>query len=123
YEIPAVMALLAMVLLTGTMALNSYSALQGGIPLLGSTLAQYGVPDLGLGWFVFTPIGLLGFLIFFMCVLSEGERTPFDIPEADSEIVAGYMTEYSGMKFAVFYMGQFLFNYALSMVAAIVFLG
>jgi NADH-quinone oxidoreductase subunit H len=81
------------------------------------------VPDLGLGWFVFTPIGLVGFLIFFMCVLSEGERTPFDIPEADSEIVAGYMTEYSGMKFAVFYMGQFLFNYALSMVAAIVFLG
>ena len=81
------------------------------------------MPDLGLGWFVFTPIGLLGFAIFFICVLSEGERTPFDIPEADSEIVAGYMTEYSGMKFAVFYMGQFLFNYALSVVAAIVFLG
>ena len=43
------------------------------------------MPDLGLGWFVFTPVGLLGFLIFFICVLSEGERTPFDIPEADSE--------------------------------------
>ncbi|MBK9945261.1 MAG: NADH-quinone oxidoreductase subunit NuoH [Kouleothrix sp.] len=123
YEIPAVIALLSMVLFTSTMNLNSYSALQGGIPLLGSTLADAGVPDLGLGWFVFTPIGLLGFAIFFICVLSEGERTPFDIPEADSEIVAGYMTEYSGMKFAVFYMGQFLFNYAFSMVAAIVFLG
>jgi NADH-quinone oxidoreductase subunit H len=123
YEIPAVIALLGMVLLTGTMNINAYSALQGGIPVLGSTLAPYGVPDLGLGWYVFTPVGLVGFLIFFMCVLSEGERTPFDIPEADSEIVAGYMTEYSGMKFAVFYMGQFLFNYALSMVAAIVFLG
>jgi NADH-quinone oxidoreductase subunit H len=123
YEIPAVMALLAMVLLTGTMNINSYSEAQGGIPFLGQTLAEFGVPDLGLGWFVFTPIGLLGFAIFFICVLSEGERTPFDIPEADSEIVAGYMTEYSGMKFAVFYMGQFLFNYALSVVAAIVFLG
>ncbi len=123
YEIPAVMSLLAMVLFTGTMNLNKYSELQGGIPLLGGTLRELGVPDLGLGWFVFTPIGLVGFFIFFMCVLSEGERTPFDIPEADSEIVAGYMTEYSGMKFAVFYMGQFLFNYALSMVAAIVFLG
>jgi NADH-quinone oxidoreductase subunit H len=123
YEIPAVLALLAMVLLTGTMNINSYSDLQGGIPFFGKTLAQLGVPDLGLGWFVFTPIGLLGFAIFFICVLSEGERTPFDIPEADSEIVAGYMTEYSGMKFAVFYMGQFLFNYALSVVAAIVFLG
>jgi NADH-quinone oxidoreductase subunit H len=123
YEIPAVISLLAMVLLTGTMNLNAYSELQGGIPLLGATLSAAGVPDLGLGWFVFTPVGLIGFLIFFTCVLSEGERTPFDIPEADSEIVAGYMTEYSGMKFAVFYMGQFLFNYALSMVAALVFLG
>jgi NADH-quinone oxidoreductase subunit H len=123
YEIPAVLSLLAMVLLTSTMNINSYSNLQGGIPFLGNTLAEFGVPDLGLGWFVFTPIGLLGFAIFFICVLSEGERTPFDIPEADSEIVAGYMTEYSGMKFAVFYMGQFLFNYALSVVAAIVFLG
>src|SRR6266487_5964922 len=123
YEIPAVMALLAMVLLTGTMNINSYSDAQGGIPFLGKTLAEFGVPDLGLGWFVFTPIGLLGFGIFFICVLSEGERTPFDIPEADSEIVAGYMTEYSGMKFAIFYMGQFLLNYALSTVAAIAFLG
>lgn len=123
YEIPAVIALLGMVLFTGTMNLNRYSELQGGIPIMGNTLQELGVPDLGLGWYVFTPIGLLGFAIFFICVLSEGERTPFDIPEADSEIVAGYMTEYSGMKFAVFYMGQFLFNYALSMVAAIVFLG
>jgi len=123
YEIPAVIALLAMVLFTGTMNLNQYSELQGGIPIVGNTLASVGVPDLGLGWYVFTPVGLLGFMAFFICVLSEGERTPFDIPEADSEIVAGYMTEYSGMKFAVFYMGQFLFNYALSMVAAIVFLG
>ena len=120
YEIPAVIALLGMVLFTGTMNLNKYSELQGGLPFVGGTA---GGPDLGLGWFVFTPIGLVGFVIFFICVLSEGERTPFDIPEADSEIVAGYMTEYSGMKFAVFYMGQFLFNYALSMVTAIVFLG
>ncbi len=122
YEIPAVIALLAMVLFTGTMNLNQYSELQGGIPIFGNTLNSV-IPDLGLGWYVFTPVGLLGFMAFFICILSEGERTPFDIPEADSEIVAGYMTEYSGMKFAVFYMGQFLFNYALSMVAAIVFLG
>jgi NADH-quinone oxidoreductase subunit H len=123
YEIPAVIALLAMVLFTGTMNLNSFSDLQGGLPLLGRTLEGAGVPDLGLGWYVFTPIGLVGFVIFYICVLSEGERTPFDIPEADSEIVAGYMTEYSGMKFAIFYMGQFLFNFALSMVTAILFLG
>ena len=123
YEIPAVIALLGVVLLTGTMSLVTLSDLQGGIPFLGSTLSAFGVPDLGLGWFVFTPVGLVGFLIFYICVLSEGERTPFDIPEADSEIVAGYMTEYSGMKFAVFYLGQFILNFVLSMVAAIAFLG
>jgi len=122
YEIPAVIALLSMVLFTGTMNLNAYTDLQGGIPILGNTLNSI-IPDLGMGWFIFTPVGLVGFAVFFICILSEGERTPFDIPEADSEIVAGYMTEYSGMKFAVFYMGQFLFNYALSMVAAIIFLG
>jgi NADH-quinone oxidoreductase subunit H len=123
YEIPAVLGLLGVVLLTGTMSLAKYPELQSGIPIMGNTLQNYGVPDLGLGWFVFTPVGLVGFLLFFISVLAEGERTPFDIPEADSEIVAGYMTEYSGMKFAVFYLGQFVLNYALSMVAAIAFLG
>ena len=121
YEIPAVIALLAIVIVAGSMSLNTINAAQGGLPFIGAALAN--APDLGLGWFVFTPVGLLGFLIFFICVLSEGERTPFDIPEADSEIVAGYMTEYSGMKFALFYLGQFVLNFVLSMVAAIVFLG
>jgi NADH-quinone oxidoreductase subunit H len=123
YEIPAVLGLLGVVLLTGTMSLAQLPELQSGIPIFGDTLSSYGVPDLGLGWFVFTPIGLVGFLLVYISVLAEGERTPFDIPEADSEIVAGYMTEYSGMKFAVFYLGQFVLNYALSMVAAIAFLG
>jgi NADH-quinone oxidoreductase subunit H len=123
YEIPAVLGLLGIVLLTGTMSLARWPELQSGIPIMGDTLREYGVPDLGLGWFVFTPVGLVGFLLFFISVLAEGERTPFDIPEADSEIVAGYMTEYSGMKFAVFYLGQFVLNYALSMIASIAFLG
>jgi NADH-quinone oxidoreductase subunit H len=123
YEIPAVLGLLGVVLLTGTMSLTPLPELQSGIPIFGDTLKDYGVPDLGLGWFVFTPVGLVGFLLFFISTLAEGERTPFDIPEADSEIVAGYMTEYSGMKFAVFYLGQFVLNYALSMIAAIAFLG
>jgi NADH-quinone oxidoreductase subunit H len=123
YEIPAVMALVGVVLLTGTMSMAVYPELQSGIPIMGDTLSEYGVPDLGLGWFVFTPVGFVGFILFYIAVLAEGERTPFDIPEADSEIVAGYMTEYSGMKFAVFYLGQFVLNYALSMIAAIAFLG
>jgi NADH-quinone oxidoreductase subunit H len=121
YEIPAVLSLLAMVMVTGTMALARMPELQGGLPIVGSSVP--GAPDLGLGWFVFTPVGLIGFVVFFICVLSEAERTPFDIPEADSEIVAGYMTEYSGMKFALFFLGQFALGFALSIVAAIVFLG
>jgi NADH-quinone oxidoreductase subunit H len=121
YEIPMIIALLGVVLLTGGMSLARMPELQGGLPIVGATFP--GAPDLGLGWFVFTPVGLLGFLIFFICALSEGERTPFDIPEADSEIVAGYMTEYSGMKFAVFYIAQYMLNFALAMVTAVLFLG
>ncbi|HMO58344.1 MAG TPA: NADH-quinone oxidoreductase subunit H [Roseiflexaceae bacterium] len=121
YEIPMIIAILGMVLLSGGMSLARMPELQGGLPIVGTTLA--GVPDLGLGWFVFTPVGLLGFAIFFICVLAEGERTPFDIPEADSEIIAGYMTEYSGMKFAVFYLAQYILNLALAMVTAVLFLG
>jgi NADH-quinone oxidoreductase subunit H len=121
YEIPAVLALLAVVIVTGTMSLATKPEMQAGIPIMGTTIP--GLPDLGLGWFVFTPVGLVAFIMFFISALAEGERTPFDIPEADSEIIAGYMTEYSGMKFAVFYLGQFLLNYALAMLASIVFLG
>lgn len=120
YEIPAVLTLLAVVLVNGSMSLSRVIEAQAGLPFVGTRL---GGPDLGLGWFIFTPVGLLGGLIFFICALSEGERTPFDIPEADSEIVAGYMTEYSGMKFALFYLAQFVLNFALAMLTAILFLG
>lgn len=121
YEIPSVTTLLSVVLLVGSLSLPAIIAAQGGLPLLGNSIA--GMPDLGLGWFVFTPVGFFAFAIFYICILAEGERTPFDIPEADSEIVAGYMTEYSGMKFALFFIAQYVLNLILSMLAAIVFLG
>jgi NADH-quinone oxidoreductase subunit H len=76
-----------------------------------------------MGWHIFSPIGFLAFIIFWISSLAEGERTPFDIPEADSEIVAGYMTEYSGMKFAVFYLANYMTNLAICAVTAAVFLG
>jgi NADH-quinone oxidoreductase subunit H len=121
YEIPGVTALLGAVLLAGTMSLSQIAEQQAGLPIVGASIP--GAWDLGLGWYVFTPVGLVGFVIFYICVLAEGERTPFDIPEADSEIVAGYMTEYSGMKFALFFLGQYILNFVLSMVAVILFLG
>ncbi len=119
YEIPAVLAILSAVLVFGTMELSTIVEGQAGLPFVGNTLGV----DLGLGWLVFTPVGLLGFGIFAICALAEGERTPFDIPEADSEIVAGHTTEYSGMKFALFYIGQYVLNFVLAMIVSLVFLG
>jgi NADH-quinone oxidoreductase subunit H len=62
-------------------------------------------------------------VLFFIASLAEGERTPFDIPEADSEIVAGYMTEYTGMKFAVFYLANYMTNLAICFITTSIFLG
>jgi NADH-quinone oxidoreductase subunit H len=119
YEIPAVLAVLSAVLMYGTMELGAMIEAQSGLPFVGMQAER----DAGMGWLVFTPVGLVGFVTFFICALAEGERTPFDIPEADSEIVAGHTTEYSGMKFALFYLGQYMLNFVLAMLAAILFLG
>jgi len=111
YEIPQVMSLVAIVMLVGSMNVAD---------VVGQQTNGW---DNILSWFLFTPVGLLGFVIFWISSLAEGERTPFDIPEADSEIVAGYMTEYSGMKFALFYLANYMTNLAVCAVTAGVFLG
>jgi NADH:ubiquinone oxidoreductase subunit H len=121
YEIPAVLSLLAVVMLVGSLSIVDIVAYQNG--LLASLSDVAGLPELGLGWLVFSPVGLLALVCFFIAALAEGERTPFDIPEADSEIVAGYMTEYSGMKFGLFYLAQYVLNFLLCAITAVVFLG
>ena len=121
YEIPAVISLLAIVMITGSLSVVSLIDYQGGLFISSSDVP--GIPDLGLGWFIFTPVGLLAFFAFFIAALAEGERTPFDIPEADSEIVAGYMTEYSGMKFGLFYLAQYVLNFLLCAITAVIFFG
>ncbi|MBI4430345.1 MAG: NADH-quinone oxidoreductase subunit NuoH [Candidatus Omnitrophica bacterium] len=77
----------------------------------------------GFNWFVFTPWGFTGLVLFYIASVAECNRTPFDLPEAESEIVAGFHTEYSGMKFALFYMAEFLQVFSLSALAAALFLG
>ena len=109
YEIPQVMSLVVIVMWVGSMSVRD---------VINHQSAYF-----GMGWHIFTPIGLLAGIIFWISSLAEGERTPFDIPEADSEIVAGYMTEYSGMKFAVFYLANYMTNLAVCAVTAAVFLG
>jgi len=110
YEIPVALALLAAVMLAGTFDLQEINRLQdGGI----------------LNWFFFRKYGLMAvaFLIYFVASLAEVNRTPFDIPEAESELVAGYHTEYAGMKFAMFFLAEYANMFAVSAIAATVFFG
>lgn len=107
YEIPLVLSMLAVVLVAGTMRLSALAEAQGHF--------------LGLGWYVFIMPGAA--LIFFVCSLAESEQTPFDLLEAESELIAGFHIEYSGMRFAMFFLAQFLNAFVLAAVAAVLFLG
>jgi NADH-quinone oxidoreductase subunit H len=109
YEVPMVLAAVPVILMTGALSTRQIVEAQGAWH--------------GLKWFVFTPWGLLGFLVFFLCAVAECNRSPFDLPEAESEIIAGFHIEYSGMKFALFYMAEFMNVFTLSGIAATLFLG
>jgi len=74
-------------------------------------------------WFVFTPWGATAFILFFVSGLVESNRTPFDVPEGESEIVAGHMTEYSGFKYATFFMAEYIGMFAISGLGVTLFLG
>ena len=108
YELPIAFTVLAIVVLSSSMNLT------------GITLAQYS--KLGLsGWFIFPCI--IGFIIMFISIIAELNRCPFDLPEAESELICGYNTEYSGMRFAIFYLSEYAMLFANSMFLAILFLG
>jgi len=106
YEIPMVLSIVPVLLVVGSF----------------STVRIVEAQD-GWSWFVFTPWGVLGFLIFFLTGVAEVNRTPFDLPEGESEIVAGFHTEYSGMKFALFYMAEFMNTFSVSAIVATLYLG
>jgi NADH-quinone oxidoreductase subunit H len=110
YEIPLAFSLLAVALFANTMSTNGLAAAQG------TTYFGF-VP----GWFVF--VMPFAALIFFVAALAEGERAPFDLLEAESEIVAGFNIEYSGLKFAWFFLQFFVNSLLLSAITATVFLG
>jgi len=74
-------------------------------------------------WGIFNPLLAFGFIMFFTAAIAETKRVPFDLPEGESELVGGYLTEYSGMKFGMFFMGEFVEVVALAAIASILFFG
>lgn len=112
YEIPMVLAMFAPVLWVGTMRLGLITEAQS------LNIAGF---NLGLGWFVILMPGMA--LIYLISALAESEQTPFDLLEAESELIAGFHIEYSGMKFAMFFLAQFLNTFFLGAIAVMLFFG
>ncbi len=106
YEIPLTLAVVGVIMLAGTMSLNQIVLQQAGS---------------ALDWYAFQQP--LAFVIFFIAATAEAGRTPFDLTEADSEIVAGFATEYSGMRFGFFFFAEYVNVFILSALTATLFLG
>lgn len=123
YEIPLVLSTVTVVMLAGSLnTVRIVEAQQVSSWVLGDNAALQILGQV-LKWNVFTPWGFIGFLIFFVASLAEVNRCPFDLPEADSEIVAGHLTEYSGFKYALFFMAEYISAFAISGLAVTLFLG
>jgi NADH-quinone oxidoreductase subunit H len=112
YELPLILSVVPVVLVTGTLSTQNVVLAQGSW--------TFGfLPH----WFVFTPWGFAGFVIFLIAALAESNRSPFDLPEAESELIAGHLTEYSGFKYALFFMAEYFGLTALSGLGVTIFLG
>jgi len=112
YEVPMALSILVAVMLAGSLSMQKIVEAQGG------------PGSVGLGWYVFLfPVGPVAFLTYFISAVAETNRSPFDLPEAESEIVAGYHTEYSGLKWGLFMMAEYLSMVAQACVVTVLFLG
>lgn len=110
YEIPLGISLLVPLMLAGTFNLIEASEAQSGL--------------FGMNWFIFrNPFMLPAFVILFTAILAETKRAPFDLPESESELVAGFMTEYSGIRWSFFFMEEYAAMFLFSAVAAFFFFG
>jgi NADH-quinone oxidoreductase subunit H len=103
YEIPMLLAVLTIILMAGSLKLSDIVAAQSPIP--------------------FVLLQPVAFLIYFICSIAESNRTPFDLPEAESELVAGYHTEFTGMRFALFFLAEYTQVFVLSAIVTLFFLG
>jgi NADH-quinone oxidoreductase subunit H len=115
YEIPMGMSILGMVLLAGSLDLNTIVNWQDGH---GAWLNNWiGLP----AWGIF--VQPLGFLLFTISAFAETNRLPFDLPEAEQELIGGYHTEYSAMKFGMFFLGEYLHVITVSFLIVVLFFG
>ena len=103
YEIPLLITVMSVILMVGSFKLSDIVAAQGGM------------------WFIV--MQPLAFILFITCATAETNRAPFDLPEAESELVAGFHTEYSGMRFAVFFLAEYTNMFIAASVGAVLFLG
>jgi NADH-quinone oxidoreductase subunit H len=111
YEVPLLLSSVTVVMITGSLSLTKIVAAQDQY--------THGLPH----WYIFTPWGCAGFLMYAISTTAETNRSPFDLPEGESELVAGYHTEYSGFKFALFFLGEYLAMFSISGLGATLFLG
>ena len=111
YEVPLIISTITVVMMVGSLStvkiVEAQADYSGQLP----------------HWHVFTPWGLAGFILFMIAAMAESNRSPFDLPEGESEIVAGYFIEYSGFKFALFFLAEYLGMFAVSGLAVTLFLG
>jgi NADH-quinone oxidoreductase subunit H len=111
YEVPLILASVTAIMAAGSLSTVAIVEKQAGYTGI--------LPH----WFVFTPWGFAGFILFMIAATAESNRSPFDLPEGESEIIAGYYTEYSGFKFALFFLGEYLGMFAISGLGITLFLG
>ena len=112
YEIPLVLAAVPVVMVVGSLSTSQIVAAQGADGFLDVSR-----------WFVWTPWGFAGFILFLVAATAESNRCPFDLPEGESELVAGFHVEYSGFKFALFFMAEYIGMMAMAGLGVTLFLG
>ncbi len=114
YEVPTIMSVLSVIVVAGSLNLMTVTEMQSGNDTLGF------LPN----WLILqNPFLIIAFVIFFISILAEAHRVPFDLPESESELVAGFQTEYSGMRWAMFMLAEYADMLLLSLLGAVLFFG
>ena len=120
YELPLVMSAVVVAMIAGSLSPVAIVEQQGGYYLAPHGVGYFAnLPH----WFVLTPWGFAACILFYIGALAESNRCPFDLPEGESELVAGHLTEYSGFKYATFFMAEYVGMFAICGMTATLFLG